>query len=136
MNTEFIVFPLAVLLGAVAGWFIRNAGYRSLKNMTNDLQGQLAAANERNEKLQTELLSSGSRVTELQKSLHDTRVTESDRNKNLEAEISRLTARLAETDALLHSGQPVVHALKLKLIEANNTIVRYKAKLTNAGLQF
>ena len=34
-----------------------------------------------------------------------------------------------ETEALLAKGEPAVHELKLKLIEANNIISRYKAQL-------
>jgi hypothetical protein len=34
-----------------------------------------------------------------------------------------------ETEALLEKGEPAIHELKLKLIEANNTIARYKAQL-------
>lgn len=36
---------------------------------------------------------------------------------------------LKETEALLKAKDPVVHGLKLKLLEANNTIARYKAKI-------
>ncbi len=32
-----------------------------------------------------------------------------------------------ETEALLAKGEPAIHDLKLKLIEANNVIARYKA---------
>jgi hypothetical protein len=34
-----------------------------------------------------------------------------------------------ETEALLAKGEPAVHELKLKLIEANNIISRYKAQV-------
>lgn len=34
-----------------------------------------------------------------------------------------------ETEKLLKAGQPLIHDLKMKLIEANNTIARYKAQL-------
>ena len=34
-----------------------------------------------------------------------------------------------ETEKLLKAGQPLIHDLKMKLIEANNTIARYKALL-------
>lgn len=42
---------------------------------------------------------------------------------------SDLKLRNLELDQLLKEGQPVIHSLKMKLIEANNTIVRYKARL-------
>lgn len=34
-----------------------------------------------------------------------------------------------ETEALLQSTNPVVHTLKIKLLEANNTIARFKAQV-------
>ena len=34
-----------------------------------------------------------------------------------------------ETEALLAKGEPAIHELKLKLIEANNIISRYKAQV-------
>ncbi len=34
-----------------------------------------------------------------------------------------------ETEELLKAGEPVIYELKMKLIEANNTIARYKAQL-------
>ncbi|MBS1741425.1 MAG: hypothetical protein JST81_00195 [Bacteroidetes bacterium] len=37
--------------------------------------------------------------------------------------------QLRETEALLKAKDPVVHTLKLKLLEANNTIARYKGKV-------
>ncbi|MBS1548764.1 MAG: hypothetical protein JSS94_02685 [Bacteroidetes bacterium] len=49
--------------------------------------------------------------------------------ENLISENSVLKLRNQELDQLLKEGQPVIHSLKMKLIEANNTIVRYKARL-------
>lgn len=36
-----------------------------------------------------------------------------------------------ETEALMKAGLPAMHELKLKLIEANNTIARYKGHVEN-----
>jgi hypothetical protein len=49
--------------------------------------------------------------------------------KQMDADILLLQKSNEETEALLAKGEPAVNELKLKLIEANNTIARYKAQL-------
>jgi hypothetical protein len=49
-------------------------------------------------------------------------------NKMLDSDILLLQKSNEETEALLAKGQPAMHALKMQLIEANNTIARYKAQ--------
>jgi peptidoglycan hydrolase CwlO-like protein len=49
--------------------------------------------------------------------------------KQMDADILLLQKSNEETEALLAKGEPAVNELKLKLIEANNTIARYKALL-------
>ena len=48
--------------------------------------------------------------------------------KLMDEDILLLQKSNEETEAMLHSKEPLVHSLKLKLIEANNTIARYKAQ--------
>ncbi len=50
-------------------------------------------------------------------------------NRLLDQDILLLQKSNEETEALLKEGQPALHDLKLKLIEAQNTIARYKAQL-------
>ena len=61
---------------------------------------------------------------ELTKKLKEAR----DLNVLLDQDILLLQKSNEETEALLQKGQPALHELKLKLIEAYNTIARYKAK--------
>ena len=49
--------------------------------------------------------------------------------KVMDEDILLLQKSNEETEALLAAGDPVAHTLKLKLIEANNTIARYKAQM-------
>ena len=49
--------------------------------------------------------------------------------RRMDEDILLLQKSNEETEALLQAGEPVVHSLKLKLIEANNTIARYKAQV-------
>lgn len=48
--------------------------------------------------------------------------------KMMDEDILLLQKSNEETEDLLKITQPEVHQLKMKLIEANNTILRYKAK--------
>ena len=49
--------------------------------------------------------------------------------KTMDEDIILLQKHNEETEALLHATNPVVHSLKLRLLEANNTIARFKAKV-------
>ncbi|MEO6668463.1 MAG: hypothetical protein ABIN36_03235 [Ferruginibacter sp.] len=49
--------------------------------------------------------------------------------KMMDEDILLLQKSNEETEELLKAGEPVVNALRLKLIEANNTISRYKAQV-------
>ena len=49
-------------------------------------------------------------------------------NRQLDSDILLLQKSNEETEALLLAKEPEVYALKIKLIEANNTIARMKAK--------
>jgi hypothetical protein len=50
-------------------------------------------------------------------------------HKRMDEDILLLQKSNDETEALLKAGQPELHALKLQLIEANNTIARLKGML-------
>ena len=50
-------------------------------------------------------------------------------NRIMDADILLLQKSNEETEALLAEGEPALHEMKLKLIEANNTIARYKAEM-------
>ena len=49
-------------------------------------------------------------------------------NKILDSDILLLQKSNEETEALLKKSQPALHNLKLQLLEAQNTIARYKAQ--------
>ena len=46
----------------------------------------------------------------------------------MDSDIILLQKSNEETEALMASSEPALHEMKLKLIEANNTIARYKAQ--------
>lgn len=49
--------------------------------------------------------------------------------KRMDEDILLLQKSNEETETQLAAGQPELHAIKLKLIDAQNTIARYKAQL-------
>lgn len=49
-------------------------------------------------------------------------------NKLQDSDILLLQKSNEETEALLEQGLPAMHTLKMQLIEANNTIARFKAQ--------
>lgn len=49
--------------------------------------------------------------------------------KMMDEDILLLQKSNEETEAMLKMGDPMINSLKLKLIEANNTIARYKAQV-------
>ena len=50
-------------------------------------------------------------------------------NRILDEDILLLQKSNEETEALLQAGEPEIHALKIKLLEAQNTIARFRAQL-------
>ena len=52
-------------------------------------------------------------------------------NKRMDEDILLLQKSNDETEALLKAGQPELHAAKVQLIEANNTIARLKGLLAS-----
>lgn len=129
MDNASIYILLAAAGGLFAGIFIafliwKNSRRRGLQyqnaieeeaRVCAGLKVQLADAEER---LQGELENCQSEITHLK-----------EENMRLIANVAKLETRNLELDQLLKEGQPVIHTLKMKLIEANNTIVRYKAQL-------
>lgn len=49
--------------------------------------------------------------------------------KIMDEDILLLQKSNEETEAMLKAGDPMIHSLKLKLIEANNTIARFKSQV-------
>ena len=49
--------------------------------------------------------------------------------KQMDNDILLLQKSNEETEALLKAGKPELHSIKLQLIEAHNTLARYKAQL-------
>lgn len=127
-NYLYIYIGLAFLAGFLIAWLIRTITVIKTKRTQKSIEGYLESEKLMKETLQKEnnmlhQLKQGSEL-EYAKKLKECR----DLNKMLDQDILLLQKSNEETEALLQSGEPALHELKLKLIEAHNTIARYKAQ--------
>ena len=124
----YIYTGAAFIAGFVIAWIIRTITLGKIRKSQKSIEGFLESEKLMKETLQKEntLLHQRKQAAELEltkklKEAHDLNVL-------LDQDILLLQKSNEETEALLQKGQPALHELKLKLIEAYNTIARYKAK--------
>ncbi len=126
MPDIYLISIGAGAFGFVVAWIIRSFTCIRLKKINKSLAGYLES-----EKLIKDTLLKENKGMHLQRETNDQLMAgEIARlkliNKRLDEDILLLQKNNEETEALLEAGQPVVHALKLQLIEANNYIARNK----------
>lgn len=129
MIQTYIYAGVAFVVGFVIAWILRTITLAKMAKLQKSTQGFLESEKLMKETLQKENMHvhQTKMATELEyskKLKHAQEVT-----KILDEDILLLQKSNEETEALLEAGEPAVHALKLKLIEAQNTIARYKAQL-------
>jgi hypothetical protein len=125
----YIYSLIAFAAGFLIAWLLRLVTILPLKKSNKSLAGYLES-----EKLRKEtLLKENTALHEMKRILNE---THEGRLKALQALATRqdedillLQKSNEETEALLEAGLPTVHSLKMQLIEAQNTIARYKAQL-------
>lgn len=120
---------MSLLAGFVAGWLVRTKALARVKKAQQDTDGFLERERLGKERLQRETELLYQREAELIRKLDAT----ASLNRQMDADILLLQKSNEETEALLNSTQPEVYSLKLKLIEANNTIARMKANKGSAS---
>ena len=127
---QLIIYILSGLItGFAIAWFIRSATLAKLKKVHLDTEGFLEREKLGKERLQRETELFYQRETELIRKL-DAAIK---LNKQLDGDIILLQKSNEETEALLNATEPEVYSLKLKLIEANNTIARMKGMAGKPG---
>ena len=124
----YIYAGIAFIIGFIIAWIIRTITLEKIKKSLKSTQGYLESETLKKETLQKEnaQVHQMKQVVELDcvKKLEQAQ----ELNKMLDSDILLLQKSNEETEALLIAGEPALHALKLQLIEANNTIARYKAQ--------
>ena len=124
-------FYIYILIGFVAGfiiaWIIQLIAILKLKKEIKSAKGLLESEKLIKENAQKEnnylLKSADSSILTTKTKLKQAE----DLIKIMDGDILLLQKSNEETEALLAKGEPAVHELKLKLIEANNVIARYKS---------
>ena len=124
-------FYIYILIGFVAGfilaWVIQFIAILKLKKENNSAKGLLESEKLIKENAQKEnkflLQSADSSLITTKAKLKQAE----DLIKIMDGDILLLQKSNEETEALLAKGEPAIHELKLKLIEANNIIARYKS---------
>jgi riboflavin synthase alpha subunit len=118
----YIYTIIAFIIGFGLAWIIRTLAMEKIKKILKSTQGYLESETLKKETLQKENVQvhQMKQIVKLEQALQ--------LNKMLDSDILLLQKSNEETEALLAKGQPAMHALKMQLIEANNTIARYKAQ--------
>ena len=124
-------FYIYILIGFVAGfiiaWIIQLIAILKLKKEIKSAKGLLESEKLIKENAQKEnnylLKTADSSILTTKAKLKQAE----DLIKIMDGDILLLQKSNEETEALLAKGEPAVHELKLKLIEANNVIARYKS---------
>ena len=129
MIQTYIYVGVAFVVGFVIAWILRTITLAKLAKLQKSIQGYLESEKLMKETLHKENMHvhQTKMAAELEYSKKIKQAQEV--TKILDEDILLLQKSNEETEALLEAGEPAVHALKLKLIEAQNTIARYKAQL-------
>jgi hypothetical protein len=124
----YIFSSIAFVGGFLIAWIIRSITIFKLNKLQKSTQGYLESERLMKETLQKENLQvyqmKEAAEFELTKKLKQVE----ELNKVMDEDILLLQKSNEYTEALLQSKEPALHALKVKLIEANNTIARYKSQ--------
>jgi len=127
----YIYTGVAFITGFIAAWVIRTITLNKLSKLQRSTQGYLESEKLMKETIQKENIMAHQmkQAAELEygKKLQESQ----DLIRILDENILLLQKSNEETEALMKAGLPAVHDLKLKLIEANNTIARYKGHVEN-----
>jgi uncharacterized membrane-anchored protein YhcB (DUF1043 family) len=129
LTQTYIYAGVALVVGFAIAWIIQLVNITKIKKEHKSMQGFLESEKLMKETLQKENIQVHQikQATELE--LHRKLKEAVDLTKMMDADILLLQKSNEETEAQLAASQPELHAIKLKLIEANNTIARYKAQL-------
>ena len=126
MIQTYIYTGVAFIVGFIAAWVIRTITIAKLTKLQKGTEGYLESERLMKETLQKEnmMVHQMKQTIELEytKKLKDSQ----DLNKILDENILLLQKSNEETEALLKAGEPALYDIKLKLIEAQNTIARMK----------
>ena len=118
-----------LIAGFAIAWIIHLVQLTKSRKIQKSTEGFLESERLIKERLQKENTQLH-QIRETAQNEYDARIRELKKViRMMDEDILLLQKSNEETEALLHAGNPQIHTLKVKLIEANNTISRYKAQL-------
>lgn len=131
MTQTYIIGGACFVVGFIVAFIIQLLAIMRLKKELKSTNGYLESERLMKENLKKENLS----VYQLRQAsevdlIKKLQVAEA-LNKRLDEDILLLQKSNEETEQQLQVTQPELHSIKLKLIEAQNTIARYKAQTGN-----
>ena len=127
MTEIYIYAGIAFITGFLIAWIIRTITLAKIKKLLKGTQGYLESEKLKKETVQRENVLAHQMKQSIELELTRKLKESQDINKVLDENILLLQKSNEETEALLKAGQPALHDLRLKLIEAYNTNARYKA---------
>lgn len=125
----YIYAGIAFVVGFSLAWFIQMFGIAKVKKENKSVKGYWESERLMKETLQRENVSMHQIKQATELDLHRKIGELVQITKMMDADILLLQKSNEETEMQLASSEPALHSLKLKLIEANNAIARYKAQL-------
>ena len=128
LTQTYIFFAVAFVIGFLIAWVLRTLAIAKIQKALKSTQGYLESAVLKKEILQKENLQIHQQKQIAEMECHKKLEQANQLNKMLDSDILLLQKSNEETEALLQQGQPALHALKLQLLDAQNTIARYKAQ--------
>ena len=129
MVQTYIYAGVAFLVGFGIAWILRSITIAKLAKLQKSTQGYLESEKLMKETLHKENIQvhQHKMATELE---YEKKLKQAQElNRILDEDILLLQKSNEETEALLQAGEPEIHALKIKLLEAQNTIARFRAQL-------
>jgi uncharacterized membrane-anchored protein YhcB (DUF1043 family) len=128
----YLYTGIGFLAGFIIAWVIRTVSMAKLRKQYKSASGYLESETLKKETLQKELQHVHASKTQMETTLTEQLQKARQLAKRMDEDILLLQKSNEETEALLLAQAPEVHALKLKLIEANNTISRLKGNSISA----
>ena len=128
MEQIYIYAVAGFIIGFIIAWIIRTIELAKLKKLQKSTEGYLESETLKKVTLQKE----NAQVHQMKQTLemeYQQKLQEAlNQNKILDSDILLLQKSNEETEDLLKRSQPALHTLKLQLLEAQNTIARFKAQ--------
>lgn len=126
MIQTYIYIGAAFITGFIAAWIIRTVALAKINKLQKGTEGYLESERLMKETLQKENMMVHQMKQTIELDFTKKLKESQDLVRLLDENILLLQKSNEETEALLKEGEPALYELKLKLIEANNTIARLK----------